>query len=133
MRVLIVDDDPNLRDSFALELTRAGHAVTVEPDAAGAVGALMNGGADLVLLDLRIGAGRGREVAEAATRFCPAARLVVINGTGELTRDEIFDLAPGVAAVLRKPVDIETLAGTIDGACAGGLDATRAEGRRPRT
>ena len=131
MRVLIVDDDPNLRDSFGTELTRAGHAVRVEADAAGAVAALSGAGADLVLLDLRIGDGRGREVAEAATRFCPAARLVVINGTGELTRGEIFDLAPGVAAVLRKPVDIETLAGAVEAACAGALDATRVAGRRP--
>lgn len=109
VRILIVEDDPNLREGFAAELSRAGHCVETACDAAEAMAALGKGAPDILVLDLRLGHARGLEIARAAERQGGQTRLVLVAGTFDLTRSELFGLSPAVAAVLRKPVDLESL------------------------
>lgn len=121
-------DDPNLRDGFAAELARAGHVVQTASDAGEGL-VLLADAPDVVVLDLRMGSARGLEVARAAGRDGRAARVVVVAGSGDLTRSEVFALSPAVAALLRKPVDIETLVAEVEAAAQGDLQAIRALGR----
>ena len=59
MQVLIIDDEPALREILAATLTRAGHAVDEAGSAAEAAGRLARGDVDLALCDIKLGDGNG--------------------------------------------------------------------------
>ena len=109
MKVLVVEDDPNLRALWAAVLERGGHAPRLEETEAAARVALQEEPFDLVLLDLYLGADQTIDVAGLARLLRPETRIVVVTGTTLYHEGELFDLAAQVAAVLRKPVDIEDL------------------------
>jgi DNA-binding response OmpR family regulator len=54
MRLLIVDDDPGLRQSLALLLTEAGYEVASEGDPEQALGRAASETFDLILCDVRM-------------------------------------------------------------------------------
>ena len=54
MRILIVDDEPSLRHTLSLILEGEGHEVAAAADGAQALARLADGGADIVLCDLRM-------------------------------------------------------------------------------
>ena len=57
VRILLVEDDPDLRAAIASALVGEGHDVDTAADAAAALDALAARPADLVLLDVALGAG----------------------------------------------------------------------------
>lgn len=131
LNVLVVDDDPNLRDLYGKALAEAGHAVRAEADAAGGIAALKEGRFDLLLLDIRLGRDHGLDVLREVSRRGLGTRTLVVTGTGDFTRGEIIDMAPDIAGVLRKPVDIERLVGAAEAALGGDLRELRAAARQP--
>lgn len=128
MKVLIVDDDPNLRALYADALARAGCEVRVACDAAAGIAALSNGRYEILLLDVRLGRDHGLDVAREVGRLGLSTRIAVVCGTSDLTRSEVFEISPRVAAVMRKPVDIEQLVSGLQAAAEGELSALRADG-----
>jgi DNA-binding NtrC family response regulator len=109
MRVLVVEDDPNLRALWRAVFDRAGHETDQVETEPAARDALMSRAYDLVLLDLCLGKRDSVSVAQFATYLSPACKVVIVTGTSLYTRKELFAMAPAVSAVLRKPVDIEDL------------------------
>jgi DNA-binding NtrC family response regulator len=109
MKVLVVEDDPNLRALWGAVFRRVGHAARLEQSEAAARGALGQERFDLVLLDLYLGADRTIDVAAFAALLGPETKIVVVTGSTLYAQGELFALVPAVAAVLRKPVDIEDL------------------------
>ena len=110
MKVLVVEDDPNLRALWGAVIEQAGHVarqVETEPDAREA---LMAEPFDLVLLDLYLGERDGLSVANFATYLNAACKVVVVTGSSAYSKGELFAMAPSVWAVMRKPVDIEDIA-----------------------
>jgi DNA-binding response OmpR family regulator len=74
--VLIADDDADHRELLALAIKRAGHEVVTAGDAASAMAALLAGGVDAALLDVRMPGESGIELcrrlrAEPATALLP--------------------------------------------------------------
>ena len=59
MQVLIIDDEPALRQILAGTLERAGHAVDEAGSAAEAAARLARGDVDLALCDIKLGDGNG--------------------------------------------------------------------------
>ena len=59
MQVLIIDDEPALRQLLTASLTRAGHAVDEAGSAAQAAARLARGDVDLALCDIKLGDGNG--------------------------------------------------------------------------
>jgi DNA-binding NtrC family response regulator len=109
VKVLVVEDDPNLRTLWGAVIAKAGHdavAVDTEPDARDR---LMSEPFDLVLLDLCLGERDGVSAANFATYLNPSCKVVVVTGTSLYTKQELFALSPSVWAVMRKPVDIEDI------------------------
>jgi two-component system response regulator MprA len=108
-RILIVEDDDDLRRFFRTALTVAGYEVHEAADGVDALRHVDNDPPDLVVLDLMLRALDGVSVqqelaARALTRHIP---IVVVTGSAlELT-------GLNVACVLRKPVVPDELVKTV--------------------
>jgi DNA-binding NtrC family response regulator len=109
LKVLVVEDDASLRRLWEEVLSGAGHMVTTSADAASAREALLARPYDVVVLDLNLGDDRGLSVALLATYYNPECKVVMITGSSLFAKGEIFEIAPSVSTVLRKPVAIEEL------------------------
>ncbi len=100
-RVLIVDDDADIRTGLAAVFTRAGFQAAVAPDAAAMDRMLEADGADLVVLDLMM---PGEDGLSAARRL--AARgwppVIMLSALGD-DADRIVGLEVGADDYLAKP------------------------------
>jgi two-component system phosphate regulon response regulator PhoB len=108
-RILIVEDDEDLRSLFRISLTLAGYEVQEAGDGLEALRQIDHSPPDLVVLDLMLpfvgGAVVRQEIAtHVFTRDIP---VVIITGSGR----DLSGLA--VACVLRKPVMPEELVRTV--------------------
>jgi DNA-binding response OmpR family regulator len=109
-RVLVIDDDPAIREFLEAALRAEGYAVATAPDAGTALDRLWaawDAQPDVILLDLRLPAVDGQAFA-ALYRALPVhhAPLVLISGLPEAAA-----VAPAIDArdVLRKPFDLDEL------------------------
>ncbi|GEJ58456.1 sigma-54-dependent transcriptional regulator [Anaeromyxobacter diazotrophicus] len=83
-RVLVVDDQRNMRATTALLLREAGYAVTEAEDGAAAVQRLGAEQFDVVLTDVRMGAVDGMEVLRASLEAAPTAQVIVMTAYGTI-------------------------------------------------
>jgi len=109
LKVLVVEDDPNLRALWGAVIAQAGYEarlVETEPEAREM---LITRPFDLVLLDLFLGETEGISVATFATHLNSSCKVVVITGTAVYGKQELFAMSPAIWAVMRKPVNIEDI------------------------
>ncbi len=116
-RILVVDDESNIRMMLRLALQHIGHQVETAADGYEALERFGSGGEgwDLVLLDQRMPGMEGLEVLKVMRTRRPETRVILITAFGT------FDLAgeairAGASDFLRKPFTIETLRGSVDAA-----------------
>jgi len=116
-RILVIDDEGNIRKMIRMALEQAGH--TVEAASDGRMGLNMyeneEGSFDLVLLDQRMPEMDGLEVLHELRRRDPDAKVIMITafGTVELAVDA---MRSGAADFLRKPFTLDTLRGAVHSA-----------------
>jgi DNA-binding response OmpR family regulator len=105
-RVLVVEDDPSLRELYRMALRAAGYVVVAVEDGADALRHIEQTLPALVVLDLGLPRLHGRDVhselkARSDTRDIP---IVVVTG-GDVSDAD----ASQFACVLRKPCDADRL------------------------
>jgi DNA-binding NtrC family response regulator len=106
--ILIVDDDPTMRDACGEVLRRAGCTFGEAESGTAALEALARGRFDLVLLDLRLPGRSGMDVLDWIRDRAPGTAVVIITGHG--TIDLAVDaMKRGAADFLRKPFTPEML------------------------
>jgi CheY-like chemotaxis protein len=117
--VLLVEDDQDLRETIAALLSRHGHQVHTAADGAEALGWLKRHGTQpcLVLLDLMMPGMNGFDLRSHMTADPDLASIpvVIITGAGVLADQRAHELR---AEILKKPVAMSTLLGTVDRYCA---------------
>lgn len=115
-RVLIVDDDADMRLSLKLALEMAGYAIEVAADGREALAIQKRRPADVLITDIFMPESDGFEVIDAVRRGFPQTRIIVVSGGARLAKREyLLDAAlMDVDAVLPKPFDVETLLRTLD-------------------
>lgn len=130
-RILIVEDDTDLRRMFRTALAMAGYDIEEAGDGIDALRVVENRTPDLIVLDLALRALDGVSVQQelAARSFTRQIPIVVVTGS---TIDT--DALP-VACVLRKPVMPDELVRTVRRCLAqkprgGASDPPRAPGSR---
>jgi CheY-like chemotaxis protein len=120
-RILIIDDENNIRMMLRLALTHAGY--TVETAADGYEGLEHFGpdgkGWDLILLDQRMPGMEGLEALREMRRRDPDARVVMITAFGTVDL-AIEAMAAGATDFLRKPFTVETLRAAVAAALEDG-------------
>ncbi len=114
LRVLVVDDEPDITDVLAEVLARDGHAVTTAAEGEAALAALGGAACDVLVTDLRMpgldGAGLLRRLAEAPAKGRPA--VIVLTGDAlSLRRDAALIDPPPV--IVEKPFDPVRLAAEV--------------------
>jgi two-component system chemotaxis response regulator CheY len=101
--ILVVDDDPDIRDGLAEALTSEGYTVRTAADGEDALRQLRARAADLILLDLMMPVMDGWAFRAAQKRRPEIARipLLVVTASGAEFSD--------ADAVLRKPFELTDL------------------------
>ena len=100
-RILIVEDEPQLRGLLRLYLERAGYAVTDAGDGASALAAFAADGADLVVLDLMLPGMQGEAVLEALREEADVP--ILITSAKRTDGERIAGLRLGADDYLAKP------------------------------
>ena len=114
-RVLIVDDDRDLCDNLWDLLRERQFRVCLAHDEQEAAERLRARDYDVVLIDMKLPKGDGRQVFELVRRTNPEARTVLISGyRSELEELIRTTVAEGADAVCYKPFDVPGLLHTVD-------------------
>jgi len=83
-RVLVVDDQRNMRATTAIVLRSAGHTVDEAEDGAAALVRLQQEAFDVVLTDLRMPTVDGMELLREAQRLSPETQVIVMTAYGTI-------------------------------------------------
>jgi len=116
VRILVVDDNEDMRSSMKLLLERAGFSVDVAPDGARALEMQRKRPAQVLITDLLMPEKDGIETIGQFSHEFPRVRIIAMSGGGVRVRGERYlDTAAiaGAHAVLRKPFDSALLLSTL--------------------
>lgn len=80
--ILIVDDEPDVRDSVKYVLDRAGYSVRAVEGAIEAYAELARNPTDLVITDIIMPKINGVEAIESIRKAFPSVRIIAISGGG---------------------------------------------------
>ena len=112
MRILLVEDDPQLGDGLTIGLRQAGFAVDWVKDGNSADRALQSETFDLVVLDLGLPRLSGMEVLSRARNRDQTMPVLILTAR-DATGDKVSGLDAGADDYLVKPVDLDELAARI--------------------
>jgi two-component system response regulator HydG len=107
-KILVVDDQRNMRTTTAILLRQAGHAVEEAEDAAAAAQRMQGESFDVVLTDLRMPGGDGMAVLEAARRLSPETQVIIMTAFGTID-SAVEAMRAGASDYLAKPFREEEL------------------------
>ncbi len=107
-KILVVDDQKNMRTTTAIVLRQAGYQVSEAEDGAAAVQRLSSEIFDVVLTDLRMGAVDGMEVLRSALEVAPNAQVIVMTAYGTI-ESAVEAIRRGAYDYLAKPFKEEEL------------------------
>jgi two-component system response regulator PilR (NtrC family) len=125
-RILVVDDEPDLRELLELTLVRMGLDVDMAPSVAAAREQMAARDYALCLTDMRLQDGLGLEVVAAATQRQPPIPIAVITAYGN-AENAVAALKAGAFDYVSKPVELEAIRELVKGALK--LTPVRSGGR----
>ena len=109
-KILVVDDDPQIRESLRKVLRAEGYEVALAANGQEGIGKFNAERFDLLLLDLNLPDNSGWDIFGTLTSLNPFLPIIIITG-----RDKQYELAAGagVGALMQKPLDVPRLLQTI--------------------
>jgi PAS domain S-box-containing protein len=117
-RVLVVDDEAEIRGVLQDALTAAGHEVTTASSGAEAIALFRGGSFDVVLTDLGMAEVSGWDVARVVRDEGPSGIVLgLVTGWGATISEEMVT-SHAVDFVLGKPFDVSDLIARVNGAKA---------------
>ena len=105
-RILVVDDDASIRQTFEHHLVSTGHEVLVVPDATAALSELATFDPDLVVTDVRMPGMSGLDLLETIRDSRPETDVIVITAHEDMTT-AIKAMKSGAYDYLVKPLDLD--------------------------
>jgi len=110
-RLLLIEDDAEVRRAIAESLVMLGYVVTEAPDGLSGLKALSDASHDLLMVDYAMPGMNGAEVITRARAIVP--QLPVILATGYADMAEVGRVL-GTQSILIKPFDIRTLSDAVN-------------------
>jgi two-component system response regulator PilR (NtrC family) len=107
-RILVVDDEPSMRQMLAIVLKREGYDVSLAENGRSAVAALERGSFDLLISDIKMPDMSGVDVLRAAKQADPDILGIMITAFAS-TETAIEAMRLGACDYLSKPFDIDLL------------------------
>ncbi len=111
-RILVIDDEPIIREVLQEILTREGHTLTVTPDAESGLRALAEGEYDLVILDLMLPGMGGLETLKEIRGIDPDQVVVMVTAYGSV-ETAVQAMRMGAHDYLTKPFKNEDVLRTL--------------------
>jgi CheY-like chemotaxis protein len=104
-KILLVEDDEELRYTMRLKLAALGHTVDEAPDGKAGLERFQASAPDLVITDLVMPRMEGVEMIHTMKRARPAVKIVAMSGGGVNAASAYLRIAQqlGAAAILAKP------------------------------
>lgn len=114
--ILVVDDEPELRDLMTRVLKRGGHQVTCAANGLEASRAVANQHFDVVVTDVIMPEKDGIQVINELRRKYPQVKIIAMSGGGHVSRDQYLKIAKGLGAhaLLEKPFSNDELLATVE-------------------
>jgi CheY-like chemotaxis protein len=115
-RVLVVDDDADMRLTLKLALELAGYTVDVAGNGREALELQRRQPADVLITDIFMPDTDGFEAIDAFRKEFPTTKIVVVSGGAQFSKRNYLPDAEliGVEATLQKPFDVDALLGLLD-------------------
>jgi len=107
-RVLVIDDDPSVRDYMEALVSRQGYQVFAVADGEQALKALPEARPDLVTLDVVLPGMDGLATLAELKKRLPEVPVVMLSGHGQ-ARNIVEAMRLGASDFLRKPFEVEEL------------------------
>jgi len=107
-RILVVDDEPHIRDMVSRALESAGYAIDSADDGSAALALALAGDYQLVILDLVMPLGDGRDILGRLRRERPDEPVLVLSCLSDITT-KVACLDMGAQDYLTKPFSIDEL------------------------
>ena len=126
--VLIVDDEPRIREFLARWLTPAGYDVSEAPDADAALAAAGATPPDVVLCDVQMPGHDGLWLVDELRRRFPA--IAIVLATASVSVPPAVSLQGGVVEYLVKPFERERVLAAVSRAVAWHEAAAARQSRR---
>jgi two-component system response regulator HydG len=114
-RLLIVDDDLEMREALGSLFTHAGHSCALVPDAASALELIDKQSFDAVVSDVVMEGMTGLELLDRILLSHPALPVIMITAAGGV-RQAVDAIKRGAFGYVSKPFDMEELQNAIAGA-----------------
>ena len=111
-RILVVDDDENIRNTMKAILSDEGYCVDTAVDGCEAIRKTREDPYNVVLLDIRLPDMEGVELLNLITDGIPRTRKVMVTGYPSM-QNAIAALNKKADAYLIKPVDVDNLLLTV--------------------
>lgn len=112
-RILVVDDEPDLRTFIERALTSMGHDVTSTFDGYAALSALRDQPYDLLLTDIAMPGIDGITLSLQAGQDFPNMKILLMTGYAH-ERQRAHNLDDLIHEVMTKPFDMEMLQSRVD-------------------
>ncbi len=122
-RILVADDEPNLRRVLVTLLRRDGHEVVQAQNGSEAI-AMLGQNIDVVITDLRMPEADGMEVLRSASRHHPHIPVIMITAYGSVGQ-AVEAIKAGAFDYIEKPFEQEVIRSIVDKA-VGQAAANRA-------
>ena len=106
--VLIIDDDPQIRDALARVVVRLGHAATQAATLADGLRQVADAAVDVVFLDVRMPDGNGLDAISDIRRAPSGPEVIVVTGWGDPDGAERA-MRQGAWDYIEKPPTVKTM------------------------
>ncbi len=106
--VLIIDDEPDIRELLDITLTRMGLETHCAENVSSAVNQLQTHSFDLCLTDMKLPDGEGLDIIHYIQQHCPNTPVAMITAFGSV-ETAISALKAGAFDFVNKPIDLERL------------------------
>lgn len=125
--ILVIDDEPGIRDMLVHELSQEGFEVEAAENGLAGVEAVKRRRFDLAITDFRMPGMNGAETVEALRAVDPDLAVIVATGYASLETTDTF-MKSGAFDYIEKPFDLPDLLSLLEAAMTKGCGADRVRG-----